>query len=130
MITIQAPTLTLDEALQSFIRISLHPNEGNMVLFVPTFEMQNTSRKRLREFLGMLPGWLCVPVIRDQQGIMEFTNGNSIRILNSTMRARGLTINRLAMYMHQDYPWTQDDMYSVLPAVKGPLDQHFYYVTE
>lgn len=130
MITIEAPTITLDQALQSFIRLSLYPTKRNMVLLVPAFEMQKFAWKRLEELLGMLPGWLCEPMVRHQQGLIEFTNGNCIRIINSSARVRGISIDHCAVYMHQDFQWTKDDWYTFLPAIKGPLDQHLCYVTE
>ena len=130
MMIIDAPKVSLDVALQSYIKLSLQPARRNLVLFVPTFEMQKFAISRLNAHLDMLPTWLCEPMARRQRGLLEYTNGNCIRILNSSLKCRGIAIDYCALYDHPDYPWTKDDLNYILPALRGSLDQHFFYVTE
>ena len=131
MIIIDAPNVTLDEALQRFIKLTLHPNsyEYNIVLVMPKFDLCNYAFGRLQEFLGMIPGWLLLPISHLQQRQITFANGCSIRIINNSLHTRGLTITYCGMYLHQDYPWHKDDMYNIIPSIRGPLSQNFLWVT-
>lgn len=132
MITIDAPTVSLDAALQQFIKWSLDPNshEYRMVLLVPTHDMAKYGWKRLHDVAFEVPHWLLLPIVQIQQHKMQFANGCSIKIISSPLQARGLSITHCGIYLHPDHPWKKDDMHTVIPAIRTPINQNFVWVTE
>ena len=129
---IDARSLSLDELFHSFIKLSLQANsyEYNMVLFSPREEVSKYAWPRFIELLESIHTWLRPPESRRQGRSIQFANGCSIKILNSALSARGMRFTHCGLYLHPDQPWTREDMNSILPSIKAPLDQHFCYVIE